>query len=132
VVVIVGLVLVEPLAAVDVNVPGVMAILVAPVAAQLNVLLVPEFMLVGFAVNEAIVGVDPFSEDVLDGFVVPQPGSPPQAIRIRTSKQISSPDESRSREARRFPQTELVESMRDIKQTQVYCARGRSSSSPWS
>lgn len=110
--------LVEPLAAGDVNVPGAMAILVAPVAAQLSVLLVPEFMLVGFAVNEATVGADPFSEDVLDGFVVLQPGSPAQAIRIRTSKQISSPDESRSGEARRFPQNEVVESMRDTKQTQ--------------
>jgi hypothetical protein len=47
VVVAVGLMFVEPLADVDVNVPGVMAILVAPVVAQLSVLLEPEVILVG-------------------------------------------------------------------------------------
>jgi len=57
VVVAVGLTLVEPLADVDVNVPGVMAILVAPVVAQLSVLLEPEVMLVGSAVKELIVGL---------------------------------------------------------------------------
>ncbi len=64
-VVAVGLMLVEPLADVDVNVPGVMAMLVAPVAAQLSVLLVPELMLVGFAVKEVIVGTEPFPEGAL-------------------------------------------------------------------
>ena len=53
----VGLTLVEPLANADVNVPGVMAILVAPVVAQLSVLLAPELMLVGLAVNELMVGL---------------------------------------------------------------------------
>jgi hypothetical protein len=57
VVVAVGLTFVEPLADVDVNVPGVMARLVAPVVAQLNVLLEPEVMLVGLAVKELIVGL---------------------------------------------------------------------------
>jgi hypothetical protein len=57
VVVAVGLTLVEPLANVDVNVPGVMAILVAPVVSQLSVLLEPEVMLVGLAVNELMVGL---------------------------------------------------------------------------
>ena len=56
-VVAVGLTLVEPLAEVDVNVPGLMAILVAPVVAQLNVLLEPEVILVGLAVKELIVGL---------------------------------------------------------------------------
>jgi hypothetical protein len=56
VVVAVGLTLVEPLANVDVNVPGAMAILVAPVVAQLSVLLEPEVILVGLAVNELMVG----------------------------------------------------------------------------
>jgi hypothetical protein len=55
-VVAVGLTLVEPLADVDVKVPGVMAILVAPVVAQLSVLLEPETMLAEFAVNELMVG----------------------------------------------------------------------------
>jgi hypothetical protein len=57
VVVAVGLTLIEPLGKVDVNVPGVMAILVAPVVAQLSVLLEPEVMLVGLAVKELIVGL---------------------------------------------------------------------------
>jgi hypothetical protein len=57
VIVAVGLTLVEPLANADVNVPGVMAILVAPVVAQLSVLLAPELMLVGLAVNELMVGL---------------------------------------------------------------------------
>jgi hypothetical protein len=57
VVVAVGLTLVDPLPDVDVKVPGVMAILVAPVVTQLSVLLEPELMLVGLAVNELIVGL---------------------------------------------------------------------------
>ena len=49
--------LVEPLADVDVNVPGVMARLVAPVVAQLKVLLEPAVMVVGLDVKELIVGL---------------------------------------------------------------------------
>ncbi len=52
----VGLTVVEPLADVEVNAPGVMAMLVAPFVTQLSVLLEPELMLVGIAVNEVIVG----------------------------------------------------------------------------
>jgi hypothetical protein len=46
----------EPLADVDVNVPGVMAMLVAPVVDQLSVLLEPEVILAGLAVKELMVG----------------------------------------------------------------------------
>ena len=53
----VGLTFVDPLADEEVNVPGVMAILVAPVVAQLSVLLDPEVMLVGLAVKELITGL---------------------------------------------------------------------------
>jgi hypothetical protein len=60
---------VEPVAAVDVNVPGVMAIVVAPVDVQLRVLLAPEFMLVGFAVKELMAGTESFPV----GEVEPQP-----------------------------------------------------------
>ena len=56
-VVAVGLTFVEPLADVDVNVPGVMAMLVALVVVQLSVLLEPEVMLVGLAVNELMTGL---------------------------------------------------------------------------
>ena len=55
-VVAIGLTLVEPLEDAEVNVPGVMAILVAPAAAQLNVLLEPEVIFVGLAVKELITG----------------------------------------------------------------------------
>jgi hypothetical protein len=55
----VGLTLVEPLAADDVNVPGVMEIEVAPLVDQLNVLLAPGGTLVGFAVNDAMLGFVP-------------------------------------------------------------------------
>ncbi|MGA3008897.1 MAG: hypothetical protein ABSD72_01420 [Terracidiphilus sp.] len=59
IVVTVGLTVVEPLADVDVNVPGVMAMLVAPLVVQLSVLLEPELILVGLAVKELIVGLLP-------------------------------------------------------------------------
>jgi hypothetical protein len=42
---------------VDVNVPGVMAMLVAAVVVQLSVLLEPEVILVGRAVKELMVGL---------------------------------------------------------------------------
>ena len=51
--------MVEPLADVEVKVPGVMAIEVAPVVDQLRELLEPELILVGLAVNELIVGALP-------------------------------------------------------------------------
>jgi len=78
--------LVEPLADVEVNVPGVMARLVPPAVAQLNVLLVPEFMVVGFAEKEVIVGTEPFPEGEIDE-LEPQPASPRQADRMMTSAQ---------------------------------------------
>jgi hypothetical protein len=59
VVVAVGLTLVEPLADVEVNVPGVMASLLAPVVTQLSVLLEPEVMREGLAVKELISGLPP-------------------------------------------------------------------------
>jgi hypothetical protein len=57
VVVAVGLTLVDPFAKVDVNAPGVIAMLVAPEVVQPSVLLEPEAMLVGFAPKELIVGL---------------------------------------------------------------------------
>jgi len=52
----VGLTAVEPLADVDVKVPGVTATLVAPVADHFSVLLAPEVMLAGLAVKAPITG----------------------------------------------------------------------------
>ena len=45
-----------PLGESDLNVPGVMAMMVAPVVAQVSLLLAPVSMLAGLAVNELIVG----------------------------------------------------------------------------
>jgi hypothetical protein len=90
VVVAVGLTLVEPLGSVEVNVPGVIARLVAPAPVQLNVLLAPLFMLVGFAVKEVIVGTDTLPEGELDA-VPPQPASPTQARRTITMIKSSAP-----------------------------------------
>lgn len=54
---VVGLTLVEPVADVEVNAPGVIARLVAPVVVQLRVEADPEVMLVGFAVKELMTGL---------------------------------------------------------------------------
>jgi hypothetical protein len=51
--------LVEPLDPVEVNPPGLMAILVAPVVLQLSVLFDPAVTLVGLAENSLIVGAVP-------------------------------------------------------------------------
>ena len=76
---------VVPLADVDVNVPGVIATLVAPVAAQLSMLLAPEFTLVGFAAKEVIVGSEPFTVDEFDA--APQLTRPMQKSRIPANAQ---------------------------------------------
>jgi hypothetical protein len=112
-VVTVGLMLVDPLADVDVNVPGVMAMLAAPAADQLRVLLAPEFMLVGFAAKDAICGTEPFPVGRLDEVPEAQPASPAQESRVRTSAQSSSPEELSPRELSLFLQNELRESMRN-------------------
>ena len=78
-VVAVGVTLIEPLADVDVNSPGVMAILVAPLVSQLSVLPVPEFMLSGVAVKEVIAGAEPAPVKEFDGIAAVQPASPTQA-----------------------------------------------------
>ena len=82
--------LAEPLVDVDVNVPGVMAILVAPVALQLSVLVVPELMVDGLAIKDAIAGAAPFPDPVPDEIPEPQPASTTPANRVRTRAQRSS------------------------------------------
>ena len=52
-----GLTLVEPVAELEVKVPGVIEIVVAPEVDQLRLLLEPESMPVGLAVKELIVGL---------------------------------------------------------------------------
>jgi len=112
-VVAVGLMLVEPLASVDVNVPGVMATLAAPVTDQLRELLVPELMLMGAAVKDAICGMEFFAVGVLAELPEPQPARPAQEMRARTSAQSSSADEPRPRRLSLFLQNELGKSMRN-------------------
>jgi hypothetical protein len=67
VVVDVGLTDREPLADVEVNMPGVIEILPAPVLAQLSMLLAPALMLAGMAAKAVIIGTEP---DVGGGDVV--------------------------------------------------------------
>jgi hypothetical protein len=55
-VVAVGLTIVEPVAVVEVNVPGDIETLVAPLVTQLSVLVEPEPMLAGLAVKETMTG----------------------------------------------------------------------------
>ena len=69
----VGLTLVEPLAEGEVNVPGVIAIVVAPLVAQLKLLLEPALILVGFAENELIVGLLPAAFTVTVTVIVVEP-----------------------------------------------------------
>ena len=56
-VVAVGLTLVDPLAEVEVKLPGVMAMLVAPLVAHFSVLLEPDATLAGLALKELITGL---------------------------------------------------------------------------
>lgn len=67
-----GLTLVEPLAAVEVKVPGVMLTLAAPAVDQVRVLLDPALMPAGFAVNELIDGLVEFTVTVSVEVVEPE------------------------------------------------------------
>jgi hypothetical protein len=97
----VGLTLAEPVAEVDVKVPGVMEMLVAPVVVQFRVLLAPEVMPVGLAANDVIAGADPLlllllPEDELDD---PQFVNPAQMI---TTTIMRTAHRSRSSPSQRF------------------------------
>jgi hypothetical protein len=77
VVVEVGFTLVDPFADVEVNVPGVMAILVAPVVAQLRVLVAPELIPAGLAAKVVIAG----GRLLFPLFPVEGPPEEPQLVR---------------------------------------------------
>jgi len=83
-----------------------MAILVAPVVAQFSMLLVPEFMLVGAAVKDVTFGAEPPGE-----VAAPQPTSPTQASRARTSAQRCSPPELSPHGLSLFLQNKVGESI---------------------
>jgi hypothetical protein len=77
---------VEPLADVEVKLPGVMLMLVAPLVPQLSVLLPPAVMLAGFPVNELIVGrVVPLG---LDALVKPTQPARPAAAKSNNRKTL--------------------------------------------
>src|ERR1700685_3232143 len=109
--------LVVPLADADLNVPGVMATLLAPVTAQLSVLLAPEFMLVGFAEKELIVGAEPFPENEL----VPHPTSPTQTARMRsTAERCSLEEVSPQYHASVFPQLPFGAEVRSLDRIRLF------------
>jgi hypothetical protein len=101
VVVDVGLTLVEPFADADVNVPGVIAMLVAALVAQLSVLLEPGLMLCGLAVKEVTVGAEAVTVPgvVGSGLLVepPQPVSPIEHSKTRVPAQNTNPEEVRAK-----------------------------------
>ena len=104
-----GLTLVDPLVDDELKFPGAMVIVVDPLAAQFSVLLAPELMLVGFAVNEVIEGADPDPEPdpVPESAalpVPPQPARPAHASRTRTAPQRRLEEfSSRGRPPMRMP-----------------------------
>jgi hypothetical protein len=112
VVVAVGLTVVEPVADVEVNVPGVMVMLVALVADQLSSVLVPELIVVGLAVKDVITGAGPFPEPGSEETAPTQLVRAMQAKRIRARAQRFRADEPRCREWGLLLQRELRESMR--------------------
>jgi len=107
----------EPTADVDVNVPGVMAILVAPLVDQLSVTLEPEFTLSetaaftlpGEAVNELIVGIAPLPGEDIGEVDELQPASKTQANRMKKCALRSSPKDLNSGKLGLLLQEELVE-----------------------
>lgn len=105
-VVTVGLTFVEPLADVEVNEPGEMAMFVAPVVVQLSVLLEPELTPVGFAVKDEIVGTDPLPVGEFDEYPEAQPNRAAHPARAKISAHNSSPDGLNARHLRLFPYTE--------------------------
>jgi len=115
VVVAVGLTLVEPLAAVEVKVPGVIETLLAPVVDQLRVAL-PELKLAGFAENEPMAGAVPCPcVDEFDEVAV----APPQLVRVTPASRIrTSARTSHSRNARNrrwFGNNECEECKADLR-----------------
>jgi hypothetical protein len=115
IVVAVGLTLVDPLADIEVNPPGEIEIVVAPLAVQLRVLLAPELMLAGLAPKEVIVGADPFPWFAFVEPVVPaQPAKPAQATRASPKTRRSNPQKAPLREPTFFLQNDPRESIRSL------------------
>lgn len=99
----------ELFAEVEVNVPGVMAMLVAPLVAQLSVLLEPELMLAGAAEKDVTVGTGPFPELTL---APPHANSPMQAATM-TRTETADCEELSPRQPTFFLQRVSVDSIGD-------------------
>jgi hypothetical protein len=82
----VGLTVVEPLAVVEVKVPGAMEILVAPVTDQVSVLLPPGLIAAGLAPKKVITGGEPGPESEFE-IVEPQPAKTAETSGTRSSAQ---------------------------------------------
>lgn len=86
--------------------------MVAPLAVQFSVLFSSEFMLVGFAVKDAIDGIDPAPEGESGAVVMPaQLVRPTQASRMRTTAQRLDAERLHSSEPGPLLQRELAQSM---------------------
>lgn len=135
-----GLTLVEPLADWEVNVPGVMAMLVAPDAVQFSALLAAEFMLGGSAVNDEIVGAAPAPEGKPARVVEPQPASAAQTRRMRlmrmklikTGTRRCLPEKFGPGKPRRLLRNENVKAICLSQANSVYFRCSHGSSSRWS
>jgi hypothetical protein len=100
--------LVEPVAAVDVNVPGAIAMLLAPLVTQLSVPLAPEVRLAGAAVKEIIFGAAPGG---VDDFTELHPARAKQPSRKSIMAQRSRAVAFNTRDLSLLLQSEPTEAM---------------------
>jgi hypothetical protein len=118
VVVAVGLTLVEPVADVEVKVPGEMETVVALLVAQFRVLVAPEFTLVGLAAKDEIEGMDEaggaFREDVV---ALPQPD---KAAQTAESSKMRAPA-SDGLELSRFPNLLMQKRLKEYTRRPSVC-----------
>ena len=82
----VGLTLVDPVAEVELNVPGEIEIVVAPLVVHFSVLLVPVVTLVGLAAKDVIEGAVPVPVVFVVVEALPQPDKPTHASKISASR----------------------------------------------
>jgi hypothetical protein len=107
VVVVVGLTLVDPVATVELNVPGEIEIVVAPLVIQFSVLLVPVVTLVGLAAKDVIEGAAPVPLVFVVVEAVPQPDKRTHASKISANRAQKSPRERLGRALKLLPRKQL-------------------------
>jgi hypothetical protein len=108
---------VEPFADADVKLPGVIAMLFAPVVTQLSVLPKPALMLCGLAVKEATFGAEGGMGSVVvgPGLLVepPQPVRPVAHSKTKAPAQNAGPEEVRAKPTV-SPTEKVVEAKRSL------------------